>query len=92
MLSSKKNEYSFHQGEHIKILGHEMSPKANPVCSAVTQSFNSLNSRLLRHAVDLGKSVLIVNVGPTRADSLLGVEKVKVPAGLVLRNAVQTVM
>ncbi|KAF8524199.1 DHS-like NAD/FAD-binding domain-containing protein [Gautieria morchelliformis] len=43
--------------------------------------------RLVRHAVDANKPVLLLNVGPTRADGLKGVEKVEFPSGDVLRGA-----
>jgi NAD-dependent protein deacetylase/lipoamidase sirtuin 4 len=43
--------------------------------------------RLVRHAVDANKPVLLLNVGPTRADGLKGVEKVELPSGDVLRGA-----
>ena len=44
-------------------------------------------NRLLRHAIELKKPVLMLNVGPTRADTLdPPVEKIEVPSGLVLRD------
>ncbi|TCD71735.1 hypothetical protein EIP91_005501 [Steccherinum ochraceum] len=48
--------------------------------------------RLLRHALELRKPVLMLNVGPTRADGLEGLEKIEVPSGLVLRDVVRAVL
>ncbi|EJU03875.1 DHS-like NAD/FAD-binding domain-containing protein [Dacryopinax primogenitus] len=45
--------------------------------------------RLIRHALGLDKPVLLLNVGPTRADSLPAVEKIELPAGDVIRNVAQ---
>ncbi|VDC03452.1 unnamed protein product [Peniophora sp. CBMAI 1063] len=48
--------------------------------------------RLLKRALELGKPVMFLNVGPTRADGLPGVEKLEVPAGLVMRDVVRSVV
>ncbi|GJE98072.1 NAD-dependent protein deacylase [Phanerochaete sordida] len=48
--------------------------------------------RLLKHALELKKPVLLLNVGPTRADPLPGVEKIELPSGAVLRDVVRTVL
>ncbi|KAF9073252.1 DHS-like NAD/FAD-binding domain-containing protein [Rhodocollybia butyracea] len=51
--------------------------------------------RLLKHAVDLKKPVMIINVGPSRADSLLGaegVEKLDIASGEIMRNVVRNVL
>ncbi|KZO92854.1 DHS-like NAD/FAD-binding domain-containing protein [Calocera viscosa TUFC12733] len=40
--------------------------------------------RLIRHAVELNKPVILLNVGPTRADPLEAVEKIELPAGDVI--------
>ncbi|KAI0701488.1 DHS-like NAD/FAD-binding domain-containing protein [Cytidiella melzeri] len=48
--------------------------------------------RLLKHAVELNKPVLILNVGPTRADSLEKVEKIELPSGTILREIVRNVL
>ncbi|EKM50661.1 uncharacterized protein PHACADRAFT_213556 [Phanerochaete carnosa HHB-10118-sp] len=48
--------------------------------------------RLVKHALELKKPVLLLNVGPTRADPLSGVEKIELPSGTVLRDAVRTVL
>ncbi|KAH8115623.1 DHS-like NAD/FAD-binding domain-containing protein [Phellopilus nigrolimitatus] len=46
--------------------------------------------RLLKHALELGKPVLLLNVGPTRADAITpGVEKISLPSGSVLRDVVR---
>jgi NAD-dependent deacetylase sirtuin 4 len=45
--------------------------------------------RLVKRALEDRKPVLILNVGPTRADELQGIEKIEVPTSLVLREVVQ---
>jgi len=44
--------------------------------------------RIVKHALELDKSVLILNVGPTRGDAL-GVEKVEWKSGDILSEAVR---
>ena len=48
--------------------------------------------RLLKHALDLQKPVLLLNVGPTRADPLPGIEKIEVASGLVMRDVVRSIL
>ncbi|KAG7445026.1 DHS-like NAD/FAD-binding domain-containing protein [Guyanagaster necrorhizus] len=48
--------------------------------------------RLLKHAVELRKPVLVVNVGPTRADGVPGVEKVDVASGVVMPDVVRALL
>ncbi|EMD39258.1 hypothetical protein CERSUDRAFT_112916 [Gelatoporia subvermispora B] len=48
--------------------------------------------RLLRHALELKKPVLLLNIGPTRADGIPGVEKLEIPSNLVMRDAVKAVL
>lgn len=48
--------------------------------------------RLLKHALELSKPVLMLNIGPTRADSIEGIEKISLPSGLVLRDAVKVLV
>ncbi|KAI0339621.1 DHS-like NAD/FAD-binding domain-containing protein [Trametopsis cervina] len=48
--------------------------------------------RLLKHALDLKKPVLMLNVGPTRADPLPGLEKIELPSGSILRDVVRAVL
>jgi len=45
--------------------------------------------RLLKHALELSKPVLMLNVGPTRADTIPGLEKIEVQSGFVLRDVVK---
>ncbi|CCM02533.1 uncharacterized protein FIBRA_04635 [Fibroporia radiculosa] len=49
-------------------------------------------ARLLKHALDWRKPVLLLNVGPSRADALPGVEKIEVASGAVMRDVVRTVL
>ncbi|KAI5121746.1 hypothetical protein M0805_009035 [Coniferiporia weirii] len=47
--------------------------------------------RLLKHALELRKPVLMLNLGPSRADTLTpGIEKIELPSGLILRDVVRT--
>ncbi|GBE89592.1 DHS-like NAD/FAD-binding domain-containing protein [Sparassis latifolia] len=48
--------------------------------------------RLLKHALKLRKPVLLLNLGPTRADALPGVEKIEIPSGKVMRGVVRAVL
>ena len=52
----------------------------------------TLWTRLLRHALELRKPVLLLNLGPTRADGLQGVEKIEVSSGAVMRDVVKAVL
>lgn len=45
--------------------------------------------RLLKHAVELNKPVLLLNIGPTRADDVPEVDKIEAKSGEVLRGAVR---
>ncbi|TFY81367.1 hypothetical protein EWM64_g2642 [Hericium alpestre] len=47
--------------------------------------------RLLKHALELKKPVMYLNVGPTRADGIPGVEKIEIPSGQVMRDVVEAV-
>ena len=51
-----------------------------------------MTRRLLKHALELRKPVLFLNVGPTRADNLPGVNKVEIPAGKIMRDVVRAVV
>ncbi len=48
--------------------------------------------RLLRHALELKKPVLMLNIGPTRADPLPGLEKIEMSSRIVMRDAVRAVL
>ncbi|KAI0730753.1 DHS-like NAD/FAD-binding domain-containing protein [Earliella scabrosa] len=48
--------------------------------------------RLVKHAVEQRKPVLLLNVGPTRADQLPGIETIEIPAGTVIRDVVRAVL
>lgn len=50
------------------------------------------HGRLLRHALELKKPVLLLNTGPTRADGLVGVEKLEISSNAVMRDAVRAVL
>jgi len=61
--------------------------------SASLLSYVSQNlRRLLKHALELNKPVLILNVGPSRADGHPGVEKIELASGVIMREVVKAVM
>jgi hypothetical protein len=47
---------------------------------------------LLKRALELDKQVLFLNVGPTRADGLPGVDKLELPTSVVMTDVVHAVM
>ncbi|KAI0255871.1 DHS-like NAD/FAD-binding domain-containing protein [Lactifluus subvellereus] len=48
--------------------------------------------RLLKHALELRKPVLYLNVGPTRADGLPDVDKLEIPTSAVMVDVVHAVL
>lgn len=42
--------------------------------------------------MELHKPILMLNIGPTRADDIPGIEKIELPSGAVLRAAVSAVL
>lgn len=48
--------------------------------------------RLVKHALALGKPVLLLNVGPTRADGLVGIDKIEIATSRVMRNVARAVL
>jgi NAD+-dependent protein deacetylase sirtuin 4 len=47
---------------------------------------------LLKHALELKKPVLMLNVGPSRADGYPGVEKIEIASGMIMKEVVKAVM
>ncbi|KAG6861446.1 hypothetical protein C0995_016537 [Termitomyces sp. Mi166 len=48
--------------------------------------------RLLKHALELKKPVMLLNVGPTRADGIAGVVKIDMASGIIMRDVAQTIL
>ncbi|KAJ7281417.1 DHS-like NAD/FAD-binding domain-containing protein [Mycena rebaudengoi] len=48
--------------------------------------------RLLKHAIELGKPALLLNVGPSRGDALEAVERIDMASGLIMREVVRAVL
>lgn len=46
----------------------------------------------MKHALDTKKPVMLLNVGPTRADNVTGVQKIEHPTGSVLPDVVKSVL
>ena len=53
---------------------------------------SSLERRLVKHALGQRKPVLLLNIGPTRADGLTGIETIEAPAGSIMREVVRQVL
>ncbi|EIW58551.1 DHS-like NAD/FAD-binding domain-containing protein [Trametes versicolor FP-101664 SS1] len=48
--------------------------------------------RLVKHAIEKRKPVLVLNIGPTRAHELAGIEIIELPAGAIFREVVKRVL
>ncbi|KAJ7130645.1 DHS-like NAD/FAD-binding domain-containing protein [Mycena epipterygia] len=48
--------------------------------------------RLLKRAVELGKPVLLLNVGPSRGDNIEEIERIDMASGLIIRDVVKAVL
>ncbi|TBU34099.1 DHS-like NAD/FAD-binding domain-containing protein [Dichomitus squalens] len=48
--------------------------------------------RLVKYAIEHRKPVLLLNIGPTRADQLVGIETIEIPAGSIMREVVKGVL
>lgn len=48
--------------------------------------------RLLKHALELKKPVMMLNVGPSRADGIAGIVKIDMPCGNVMTEVAKAVM
>ncbi|KAJ7255492.1 DHS-like NAD/FAD-binding domain-containing protein [Mycena haematopus] len=48
--------------------------------------------RLLKRAVELGKPVLLLNVGPSRGDAIEEIERIDMASGLIIRDVVRAVL
>ncbi|KAJ3767977.1 DHS-like NAD/FAD-binding domain-containing protein [Lentinula raphanica] len=48
--------------------------------------------RLLKHAIELKKPVLMINVGPSRADGVEGVQKLDIASGDIISDVVRNVL
>ena len=70
------------------------APFALPRVPCIPHSTARLTAfgRLVKQAVEERKPVLLLNVGPTRADELAGIEAVQIPAGEIIRDVVKRVL
>ncbi|KAG5721365.1 hypothetical protein E4T56_gene12961 [Termitomyces sp. T112] len=48
--------------------------------------------RLLKHALELKKPIMLLNVGPTRADGVAGVVKIDMASGTIMRDVARIVL
>ncbi|PPQ67858.1 hypothetical protein CVT25_010297 [Psilocybe cyanescens] len=62
-----------------------------PRCTPVTV-FDIDAPRLLKHALELKKPVILLNVGPSRADGLPGIVKLDIPSGAIMRDVARNVI
>ena len=49
-------------------------------------------SRLVKQALEKRKPVMLLNIGPSRADMLTGIETIEIPAGSVMREVVKQIL
>jgi hypothetical protein len=63
-------------GQTIPHRNHRCDLFSLPVSKIASHHSRKLTRphRLVKHALELGKSVLLLNVGPTRADGLVGID------------------
>ena len=47
---------------------------------------------MVKHALELKKPIMLLNVGPSRADTLPGVEKIDMPSGSIMREVARAIM
>jgi hypothetical protein len=59
---------------------------------SIRRSPNYENPRLLKRAVELGKPVLLLNVGPSRGDGVPEIERIDMASGLIIRDVVKAVL
>ncbi|KAJ7654485.1 hypothetical protein DFH06DRAFT_1416127 [Mycena polygramma] len=60
-------------------------------CSS-SSSILTRNPRLLKHAVELNKPVLLLNVGPSRGDDIEQIDRIDMASGLIIRDVVRAVL
>ncbi|KAG2157681.1 DHS-like NAD/FAD-binding domain-containing protein [Suillus bovinus] len=80
-IPSRIKDRSFHdveESERVFVLGTTL---------ATYSAF-----RLVKRALEMRKPVMLLNVGPTRADELPGVEKLEISSSLVLRDVVRAIL
>lgn len=58
-------------------------------CLCIDTHFTLQWPRLIKQAVEAKKPVLILSVGPSRADGMPGVDKIEMKAGPVLKDVVE---
>ena len=47
---------------------------------------------LVKHAIEKHKPIMLLNVGPTRADALAGIDAIEIEAGTIIRDVVKQVL
>lgn len=72
---------------HIQLSGWLLFSKLGIELNHLTSTL-----RLLKHAIELKKPVVLLNVGPTRADDLPGLVKLDVRSGAILGDVTRAVM
>jgi hypothetical protein len=48
--------------------------------------------RLVKHALELKKPVMLLNIGPTRVDGMQEIQKLNIASGIVLREVAKEIM
>ncbi|KJA28037.1 hypothetical protein HYPSUDRAFT_130163 [Hypholoma sublateritium FD-334 SS-4] len=76
----------------VKIQSYEVVENSERLLLMGTTLATYSAFRLLKHALELKKPVMLLNVGPTRADGMPSVEKLDVPSGAVMRDVAKAVI
>lgn len=59
----------------------------------IRQNYNTVTTvRLLKHALELEKPVMLLNLGPSRADDCPAVEKIDMPSGPIMSEVARIIM
>ncbi|KAG8936903.1 hypothetical protein FRC02_009993 [Tulasnella sp. 418] len=75
---------------HVKTRSFDMVETCDRLLVVGTTLATYSAFRLLKHAMELHKPVLMLNVGPTRADTISSLEKIDIQSGSVLPSVCRT--
>ncbi|KAG6888850.1 hypothetical protein C0992_007346 [Termitomyces sp. T32_za158] len=78
--------------QHIKERSYQYIENSDRILIIGTTLATYSAYRLLKHALELKKPVMLLNVGPTRADGIAGVIKIDMESGNVMRDVARTVL
>ncbi|GLB41678.1 putative sir2 family protein [Lyophyllum shimeji] len=78
--------------QHVKIRSYRDVEDSDKLLIIGTTLATYSAFRLLKHALELKKPVMLWNVGPTRGDGSSGVVKINMPTGFIIRDVVRAVI